>query len=618
MYIRHREGQAVKEERLFIDRLIENPSERAHLYDEFSILRADDARVPSSGLAFFSEKKLESLVKRLGSSEIRELVHQIDNEIRTRFLASTNNDNAFAHGVRPLALDQPSSDELQSYANSYFEIVHPVFPFLDRSDFEERINDAQLSQNLKTDSAFCALFYAVMALGCQYHGRGTFQPGVGEAWKFFQTSFSCVSGIITSHASLPNLQALIAMAIFALNTSSLQIENFLIAEACRTVLTLRYQKSILMDCNDAACYRAFWVVYHMEKQYSFQARSSSAIIDLDVGCQIPSVPESVVKGYNWFMASIRISRIFSITYDTLFSVNASTQPTASLLLAVDHIHKLLEGWRQSIPLVYRPGEVLQRLSFADMSTKEIAIRTHFYYFHLIIALERMRLHHSRGRQTADNSLQTMLKAATTVAELTRFIDVEPYTPVFILSIMPLSALFILFDFIIHCPARPDIREKLTLLDILSGHFSMLEHASGGLLPGNYLSRFAHIARRHVETFTSQSTNNTRNDSSSIFGSEKNQQDTSNTGDVSVGGNTESDETASSSHHYINDSFSQEPLAGVDAYDESGTENATPYSADIWPFPLQIESETGFNALFASAVSWEDLMDSARPDAGGNN
>lgn len=129
------------------------------------------------------------------------------------------------------------------------------------------------------------------------------------------------------------------------------------------------------------------------------------------------------------MASIRISRIFSITYDTLFSVNASNQPTASLLLAVDHIHKLLEGWRQSIPLVYRPGEVLQRLSFADMSTKEIAIRTHFYYFHLIIALERMRLHHSRDRQTADNSLETMLKAATTVAELTRFIDVEPYTPV---------------------------------------------------------------------------------------------------------------------------------------------------------------------------------------------
>lgn len=64
-------------------------------------------------------------------------------------------------------------------------------------------------------------------------------------------------------------------AIFAMNTCSLQIENFLIGEASRTVLALRYHKSILIDANAATCYRAFWVVYHMEKQYSFQARSSS-------------------------------------------------------------------------------------------------------------------------------------------------------------------------------------------------------------------------------------------------------------------------------------------------------------------------------------------------------
>jgi hypothetical protein len=129
------------------------------------------------------------------------------------------------------------------------------------------------------------------------------------------------------------------------------------------------------------------------------------------------------------MASIRISRIFSIAYDSLFSVTASTQPAASLLLAVDHIQRLLEDWRQSIPLIYRPREVPQRPFLADMGIKEITIRTHFYYFHLIIALERMRLHLSPDKQKADDSLQTMLNAATTVVELTRFIDVEPYTPV---------------------------------------------------------------------------------------------------------------------------------------------------------------------------------------------
>jgi hypothetical protein len=51
----------------------------------------------------------------------------------------------------------------------------------------------------------------VMALGCQYHGCGSFQAGVGEAWKLFQTSFSCVPRVITSQESLPTLQVSLSL-----------------------------------------------------------------------------------------------------------------------------------------------------------------------------------------------------------------------------------------------------------------------------------------------------------------------------------------------------------------------------------------------------------------------
>lgn len=68
----------------------------------------------------------------------------------------------------------------------------------------------------------------------------------------------------------------------------------------------------------------------------------------------------------------------------------------------------------------------------------------------------------------------------------------------VLGIMPLSALFILFDSIVQNPYSVDTRVKLTLLDIVSGHFSQLEHVSAGSLPGNHLSEFAHIARRYIQ------------------------------------------------------------------------------------------------------------------------
>ncbi|CAG8327954.1 unnamed protein product [Penicillium salamii] len=344
-------------------------------------------------------------------------------------------------------------------------------------------------------------------------------------------SLGCVSSIITSRESLLNLQALIAMAVFAMNTCCFQIEEFLLAEACRSVLTLRYHKSSVLESDPVGCYRAFWVLYHMDKQYNFQARSSSvgkapmlldinkltcqAISDLDVGCRIPSVPDSTIDGFNWFMSSIRIARIISIAYDSLFSVTASTKSPDSLLPSVNLVETMLEDWRQSIPPIFRPGETLQRSVLADPHTKEIAIRTQFYYFHLVIALQRMKVHLSSEKQKTDEYLRTLLNAARQIVDLTRFIDVEPYTPVFILTVMPLSALFILFDFIVQSPGHPGTRENLTLLDILSGHFSLLERVSDGTLPGNYLSHFARIARQHFEDFGNRNIQSSGHHSSTV-------------------------------------------------------------------------------------------------------
>jgi hypothetical protein len=50
-----------------------------------------------------------------------------------------------------------------------------------------------------------------------------------------------------------------------------------------------------------------------------------------------------------------------------------------------------------------------------------------------------------------------------------------------------------------------------LLDIVSGHFSLLEHVSRGALPGNYLSRFGNMARQYVEKLSTESGDSIRGD-----------------------------------------------------------------------------------------------------------
>lgn len=76
----------------------------------------------------------------------------------------------------------------------------------------------------------------------------------------------------------------------------------------------------------------------------------------------------------------------------------------------------------------------------------------------------------------------------------------------ILGVMPLSALFILFDFVVHNPNHRETRSNLALLDVAAGYFSRLEYATGGSLPSSLLSDFAHIARQFVRDVQSRNSN----------------------------------------------------------------------------------------------------------------
>jgi len=66
--------------------------------------------------------------------------------------------------------------------------------------------------------------------------------------------------------------------------------------------------------------------------------------------------------------------------------------------------------------------------------------------------------------------------------------------------MPLAALFILFDFVIHNPTHSDTEDNLVLLDVAGKHFRHLDSVSSGMLPGNTISEFAGIAQRYVNKF----------------------------------------------------------------------------------------------------------------------
>jgi hypothetical protein len=154
------------------------------------------------------------------------------------------------------------------------------------------------------------------------------------------------------------------------------------------------------------------------------------LADYDVGCPIPEIPEAVFGGFDWFLSSARFSRLVSRAYETLFSVSARMKSPEQYFAAIDRVDADLEKWRNSIPNEFRPGEPF-RPQHCTTSSSMIALRAHFYYHAVVVALCRLTLHLGAGTSSArqEEAKKRLMRTARHVVENTRYIDAEPYTPI---------------------------------------------------------------------------------------------------------------------------------------------------------------------------------------------
>ncbi|KAI9045442.1 Zn(II)2Cys6 transcription factor [Aspergillus affinis] len=387
---------------------------------------------------------------------------------------------------------------------AYFRHVHSIYPFLDKQRFERTAFGPDIARKLSSDAAFSALYHAVLALGCQYRDGGSFDPGKGKAWKLFQISLGLMADILAPEESLLKLQALTAMSIFAMNTCCLQIDELLVREAARMAQSLRYHRSSHHGDQQICRQRTFWVIYIMEKQLVFQNRVSSIIVDFDIGCPFPDTPEAIFGGCNWFLLRVRFARITSQAYELLFSISASVNTVESYYSAIDYIQDRLERWKMTLPEDFRPG-AHKSYTFSDPAFRMILLQTHYLYYSLVIALARLVIQVSpeKGQRREDSKIKLM-ESARHIIELTQYIEKAAHTPISILGVIPLVALFILFDFVVHNPLHPETKTNLFMMDIASGHFNLVEHASNGSLPSSGVSEFSHIARQYVRDFPANS------------------------------------------------------------------------------------------------------------------
>lgn len=154
------------------------------------------------------------------------------------------------------------------------------------------------------------------------------------------------------------------------------------------------------------------------------------IDDDDIGCALPAAASDSIQHLDWVRTWAIFFRIVSKAYDALFSLSANLLDDESIMMRIDDVNLELDNWKQSIPSQFRPGNPIQPHKLGSSVSITLAVKIHFYYYNMKIAISRLCLRRSGGGPSAreSSSRRMLLTTARSIIETTHYIEVEPFTP----------------------------------------------------------------------------------------------------------------------------------------------------------------------------------------------
>lgn len=145
----------------------------------------------------------------LGHDLLGALIKGLDDAISAKLKGfSRTADKPLAAGSPLTKANITEEDILHAkvYVQSFFQYVHPMYPFLDRDEFEKVTSRADLGDFLSRNVTWQALYYAILGLGSMYHNSGSFLPGEGLSWKFFQASLNLMPELLLIRRTIVTAQ----------------------------------------------------------------------------------------------------------------------------------------------------------------------------------------------------------------------------------------------------------------------------------------------------------------------------------------------------------------------------------------------------------------------------
>ncbi|KAH8901457.1 hypothetical protein GQ53DRAFT_835242 [Thozetella sp. PMI_491] len=295
-------------------------------------------------------------------------------------------------------MDLPPSQEVIPIIETFLSTCNSVIPLFHGPTLLRTVLD-WYSHPLQRSPAVWAAINVVLAL--TYHQSDDLPMFHGGINQYIQNAQSVLTELTTDNAELLNVQVFAGLVMFYQGTPNIAATTVLTATALRLAHRLglnTHQGSEHLDAIESRQRnRVFWIIYILDRDTSFKARTpplqSDAEIDLDMP---PEEPEADGAGFvftddgqskmNFFRAQVQLAHIQGKVYEAAYSVWAQNAEQEEQAQKANHTLDMLINWSSQLPPGFTASELLSSgsrallrffciLSAARISCFSVLLRT---------------------------------------------------------------------------------------------------------------------------------------------------------------------------------------------------------------------------------------------------
>lgn len=487
----------------------------------------------SCGMLLLSDPGLQWILQTTEDNVSLERLREMVNNILLQLKLPTRG-SAEGLGIRPnrLKSNLPDISTAKKYIDVYFARQW-LWPIIREARFRDQC-EKYWSDPSGHDTTWYALYNVILALGCRACiSCGTpksFLESEKEAWAYFDNTISVQSDLMYQKTSLQAVQTFALMTVFAQGVGGPQPEYIYCAIAVRLATGLGLHKYApkkwnLSDLEIEDRNRVFWGLYCLDKTIAFRTGRPSLLDDSDIACTFPRHvfehhgPEeaniSKVE-FDFFLSVTQYSRLCSRIIKHLYSTTSLLQTPEARYRTVRDLYDELRRWREATK---KTGQS----DFGSWTTlRETKLNSNvlfyqrlvldYFYHDSVISLDKAcwlqnalpSNKHSSGRvqMASQDPLAQLasdaLESARTMCLLTQQIDIESYTPNWLVIYYPLTAIITLFSHVLRNPLSPSAMSDVALIQCVNGLFGRIEYISSGNILLTRSGEFAKLASSLIE------------------------------------------------------------------------------------------------------------------------